>query len=142
MRAIVLPEPGAPLRLEDIPRPSPRAGEVLIQVVACGVCHTDLHVMKGEVRFPTPAVLGHEISGTVAAFGTGVAGPPVGTPVVCAFIMPCGTCAYCAQGRDDLCVTFFELNRLRGQLYDGTTDRKSTRLNSSHRCISYAVFCL
>src|SRR5437016_1550960 len=121
MRAIVLPEPGAPLRLEDIPRPSPRAGEVLIQVVACGVCHTDLHVMKGEVRFPTPAVLGHEISGTVAAFGTGVAGPPVGTPVVCAFIMPCGTCAYCAQGRDDLCVTFFEFNRLRGQLYDGTT---------------------
>ncbi len=121
MRAIVLPEPGAPLRLEDIPRPSPRAGEVLIQVAACGVCHTDLHVMKGEVRFPTPAVLGHEISGTVAAFGTGVAGPPVGTPVVCAFIMPCGTCAYCAQGRDDLCVTFFELNRLRGQLYDGTT---------------------
>ncbi len=121
MRAIVLPEPGGPLRVEDIPRPWPRAGEVLIQVAACGVCHTDLHVMKGEVRFPTPAVLGHEISGTVAAFGPGVAGPPVGTPVVCAFIMPCGTCAYCAQGRDDLCVTFFEFNRLRGQLYDGTT---------------------
>src|SRR5437899_4488380 len=79
MRAIVLPEPGGPLRVEDIPRPSPRAGEVLIQVAACGVCHTDLHVMKGEVRFPTPAVLGHEISGTVAAFGPGVAGPPVGT---------------------------------------------------------------
>ena len=46
---------------------------------ACGVCHTDLHVMKAEVAFPTPAVMGHEISGTVAALGPGVAGPPVGT---------------------------------------------------------------
>ncbi len=121
MRAIVLPEPGAALRVEDIPQPEPRAGEVLVRVTACGVCHTDLHVIKGEVRFPTPAVLGHEISGTVAAVGAGVSGPAVGTRVVCAFIMPCGTCGYCMQGRDDLCITFFELNRLRGQLYDGTS---------------------
>src|SRR5438046_6500411 len=113
MRAIVLPEPGGLLRVEDIPRPSPRAGEVLIQVAACGVCHTDLHVMKGEVRFPTPAVLGHEISGTVAAFGPGVAGPPVGTPVVCACIMPCGTCAHCAPGRGDLDVPWLVFDPLR-----------------------------
>ena len=59
MRAAVLTEPGAPLRIEDLVAPHPAAGEVLLDVAACGVCHTDLHVIKGEVAFPTPAVLGH-----------------------------------------------------------------------------------
>ncbi len=121
MRAAVLPEPNAQLQVEEIPTPTPKTGEVLVRVAACGVCHTDLHVIKGEVKFPTPAVLGHEISGTVAALGPGVGGFQEGARVVCSFIMPCGTCAFCAQGRDDLCTTFFALNRLRGQLYDGTT---------------------
>lgn len=128
MRAAVLSEVHAPLVVEDIPTPSPRAGEVLVRVAACGVCHTDLHVIKGEVKFPTPAVLGHEISGTLAAVGTDtrLAGPSgsrltEGMPVVCSFIMPCGTCAWCAAGRDDLCETFFAMNRLRGTLYDGTS---------------------
>jgi S-(hydroxymethyl)glutathione dehydrogenase/alcohol dehydrogenase len=93
-------------------------------VTACGACHTDLHVIKGEVAFPTPAVLGHEISGTVAALGPGVEGPPTGTPVASAFIMPCGTCRHCARGRDDLCEPFFALNRLKGVLYDGTSRLK------------------
>ena len=92
-----------------------------MRVRACGVCHTDLHVMKAEVAFPMPAVMGHEISGTVAALGPGVAGPPVGTRVVSAFIMPCGTCAACGAGRDDLCDNFFAMNRLKGTLYDGTS---------------------
>lgn len=121
MRAAVLEAPGEPLRVEEIPFPTPRTGEVLVKVAACGVCHTDLHVIKGEVAFPTPCVLGHEISGTVAALGPGVQAPAVGTPVVCAFIMPCGTCRFCVQGRDDLCETFFALNRLKGTLYDGET---------------------
>jgi S-(hydroxymethyl)glutathione dehydrogenase/alcohol dehydrogenase len=121
MRAAVLDAAGAALHLEDIPVPVPRVGEVLVKVAACGVCHTDLHVIKGEVAFPMPCVLGHEISGTVEALGPGVAGPAVGTRVVCAFIMPCGTCRFCAQGRDDLCETFFSLNRLKGTLYDGQT---------------------
>lgn len=121
MRAAVLPRTQASLEVEDIPTPAPKSGEVLVRVAACGVCHTDLHVIKGEVKFPTPAVLGHEISGMVAALGPGVAGPKEGTRVVCSFIMPCGTCDFCAQGRDDLCTTFFSMNRLRGQLYDGTS---------------------
>ncbi len=77
--------------------------------------------MKAEVAFPTPAVMGHEITGTVAALGPGVAGPAVGTPVASAFIMPCGFCGACAAGRDDLCDNFFAMNRLKGTLYDGTT---------------------
>jgi S-(hydroxymethyl)glutathione dehydrogenase/alcohol dehydrogenase len=121
MRAAVLQAPNTDIRIEEIPIPEPKAGEVLVKVTACGVCHTDLHVMKAEVAFPMPAVMGHEISGTVAALGPGVLGPAVGTPVACAFIMPCGFCGACAAGRDDLCDNFFALNRLKGQLYDGTT---------------------
>ncbi|ODU65382.1 MAG: alcohol dehydrogenase [Micrococcales bacterium 70-64] len=126
MRAAVW-EAGSPLRVETIPIPVPRAGEALVQVSACGVCHTDLHVMKGEVRFPSPAVLGHEISGRVVEIGLGTrpeqipAGIELGDRVVGAFIMPCGTCRRCESGRDDLCERFFELNRLRGVLYDGTS---------------------
>jgi len=119
VKAAVLSEIGGALKIEDLPRPAPRAGEVLVRVTACGVCHTDLHVVKGEVKFPLPAVLGHEISGVVAEIGPGVGGVKTGDQVICSFIMPCGTCYYCARGRDDLCETFFAMNRLKGTLYDG-----------------------
>ena len=120
MAAVLDTAPGG-LRIEHLPVPEPRANEILVKVHACGVCHTDLHVMKAEVAFPTPAVMGHEITGTVAALGPGVAGPAVGSRVVCAFVMPCGFCPACATGRDDLCANFFGLNRLKGMLFDGTT---------------------
>src|SRR5262244_2344844 len=119
MRAAVLDAANARLHLEDVPVPTPRAGEILVKVAACGVCHTDLHVIKGEVAFPTPAVLGHEISGTVAALGEGVERPAVGSRVIGTFIMPCGACDACLAARDDLCEPFFRLNRLQGVLYDG-----------------------
>jgi S-(hydroxymethyl)glutathione dehydrogenase/alcohol dehydrogenase len=119
MKAVVLPAVGAPLVLEDIPVPTPRSGEVRVHVRACGVCHTDLHVVKGEVRFPVPCVLGHEVSGVVDAVGPDVVGVEAGTPVVASFIMPCGRCRFCVGGRDDLCEPFFALNRLKGVLYDG-----------------------
>ena len=77
--------------------------------------------MKGEAAFPTPAVLGHEISGMVAELGEGVEGLEVGDNVVGTFIMPCGTCATCRVGREDLCEKFFSMNRLKGTLYDGET---------------------
>jgi succinate semialdehyde reductase (NADPH) len=121
MKAAILEHAPGPMHIEEIPVPAPLDGEVLVKVHACGVCHTDLHVIKAEVAFPTPAVLGHEISGTIVELGAGVAGPPVGTSVVSAFIMPCGRCRLCAIGRDDLCDNFFAMNRLRGTLYDGTS---------------------
>jgi succinate semialdehyde reductase (NADPH) len=121
MRAAILDAAGGGLHLEHIPVPVPGPGEVLVKVAACGVCHTDLHVIKGEVAFPTPCVLGHEIAGRVARLGAGVQGFSEGDQVACAFIMPCGTCRFCAQGRDDLCETFFGMNRLKGTLYDGHT---------------------
>jgi succinate semialdehyde reductase (NADPH) len=121
MKAAVLKEKGRPLEIEDIKKPVPKNREVLVKVTACGVCHTDLHVMKGEVNFPTPCVLGHEISGTIESVGPEVEGFKKGESVVSPFIMPCGTCRFCLAGRDDLCENFFNLNRLRGTLYDGET---------------------
>lgn len=121
MRAAVLTAPGEPLRMEDLAEPRPGPGEVLIEVAACGVCHTDLHVMKGEVAFPTPAVLGHEVSGIVAEVGAGVVGISPGDRVASSFIMPCGTCRHCVRGHEDLCEAFFHHNRLAGVLYDGTS---------------------
>ena len=144
MRAAVLDRAPGGLRIEEIPVPEPQRGEVLVRVAACGVCHTDLHVMKAEVAFPTPAVMGHEITGTVAALGPGVSGPPAGTAVASAFIMPCGICAACGAGRDDLCDSFFAMNRLKGTLYDGTSrlrrrDGSSLAMYSMAGLAEYAV---
>lgn len=121
MKAAVLSQVNGPLVIEEIPIPRPLAGEVRVKVSACGVCHTDLHVIKGEVNFPLPAVLGHEISGLVDEVGPGVKNVKPGDRVVGAFVMPCGACGFCARGRDDLCETFFAMNRLKGVLYDGHT---------------------
>ncbi|MDQ0644230.1 zinc-binding dehydrogenase [Microbacterium murale] len=124
MKAAVLRTDRPELEIVRIAVPTPQAGEALVKVTACGVCHTDLHVIKGEVAFPRPAVLGHEISGTVVSFGGGTAdtnGLSAGDAVVGAFIMPCTECDDCARGRDDLCANFFGQNRLRGTLYDGTS---------------------
>ncbi|MBS1676297.1 MAG: zinc-binding dehydrogenase [Actinobacteria bacterium] len=122
MRAAVLRGTDPRLEVMTIATPRPRAGEALVKVTACGVCHTDLHVMRGEVAFPRPAVLGHEISGVVVALGDGTEdtrGLGPGDAVLGAFIMPCAHCAACERGRDDLCENFFRMNRLRGTLYDG-----------------------
>lgn len=124
MKAAVLLGDEPALTILEIATPVPQANEALVRVVSCGVCHTDLHVIKGEVAFPRPAVLGHEISGVVVAFGEGTAdtaGLEIGDAVVGAFIMPCTTCDACKAGRDDLCSAFFGQNRLNGTLYDGTS---------------------
>ncbi len=117
------------MTVEEVPVPSPQAGEALVRVAATGVCHTDLHVIKGEVAFPAPGVLGHEISGHIEALGEGVEDLAVGDRVVGAFIMPCGACRQCEVGRDDMCEPFFEQNRLRGNLFDGTS--RLTRADGS-----------
>jgi len=123
MRAAVLVAPGEPLQVQHIRTPRPKSGEVLVKVTACGLCHSDLHVIAGKIPFPTPAVLGHEVSGTVVELGPNTAhsGLAVGDAVCGAFLMPCGQCPDCARGRDDLCRPFFDFNRLHGQLFDGTS---------------------
>ncbi len=121
MRAAVASSVGGGLVIEDLAEPQPRDGEVLLEVAACGVCHSDLHVMRGEIPFPLPAVLGHEVAGTILDLGPGVERLRVGDRVVCTFIMPCGTCRRCLRGSEELCETFYAMNRLKGTLYDGET---------------------
>ena len=124
MRAAVWGGESSRLTVETIPVPIPQADEALVKITACGVCHTDLHVLKGEVAFPAPAVVGHEISGEVVSIGEGTRSDgsiEVGTQVIGAFIMPCTQCEQCRAGRDDLCEKFFAENRLKGNLFDGTS---------------------
>lgn len=121
MKAAIVRERGATFTVGEVRDPSPGPGEILLRIAGCGVCHTDLHIHDGSVAFPFPAVLGHEVSGTVAGVGAGVEHVAVGDSVVGAFIMPCGTCRLCVSGREELCEPFFAHNRLNGTLYDGTT---------------------
>ena len=123
MKAAVLRDPAKGMQIETIKTPKPRSREVLIKVAACGMCHSDLHVIHGKIAFPYPCVLGHEVTGEIVEVGTDNdhSDLEVGQKVAGAFLMPCGQCDHCAEGRDDLCDTFFNLNRLEGKLYDGQT---------------------
>lgn len=128
MRAAVLRHPADGLRIEVIRTPRPKEGEVLVKVSACGMCHSDLHVLGGAIAFPKPCVLGHEVAGEIVEVGphNEYSKLAVGDKVAGAFLMPCGRCESCAQGRDDLCEPFFGLNRLKGRLYDDETRLFST----------------
>ena len=105
MRAMVLDRPGAPLVLRERALPHPGRGEILVEVKACGVCRTDLHVVDGELPRPKlPVVPGHEIVGRVAAIGEGVAGFSPGERVGIPWLgFTCGVCAYCRAQRENLC---------------------------------------
>jgi alcohol dehydrogenase, propanol-preferring len=102
MRAVLLDAPGTPLRLGELPPPEPGPGEVLLEVSACGVCRTDLHIADGELDKPKlPLVLGHQIVGRVATDGERFrAGERVGVPWLG---WTDGSCRYCRSGRENLC---------------------------------------
>ena len=105
MQAMVLEEVGKPLQLRDLPVPQPGEGQLLIRVLACGVCRTDLHIVDGELPHPKlPLIPGHEIVGQVARLGEGVTRFEVGQCVGVPWLgYTCGTCEYCLSGRENLC---------------------------------------
>ncbi|EHN10842.1 Threonine dehydrogenase [Patulibacter medicamentivorans] len=94
-------------RVAPRPVPEPAEGEITVDVDACGVCGSDLHVMGGSVVVPTPLVLGHELSGRVRE--SRVDGLVPGTPVTVLPLLPCGTCAACRDGRTNHCVDRIDL---------------------------------
>jgi D-arabinose 1-dehydrogenase-like Zn-dependent alcohol dehydrogenase len=119
MRAMAVAEYGAPLRLLDLPRPAPGPGQVLVRVLGCGVCRSDLKIADGAMPFSSslrlPHVPGHEIAGEIVEFGPAEAGgaspgrgPAVGDRVVVYNYWGCRTCAHCQAGEENLC------ERLRG----------------------------
>ncbi len=102
---MILDRPGLPLRLAELPLPLPGADTILIEVEACGVCRTDLHLVDGELPHPVlPIIPGHEIVGRVKALGSGVAGFRLGERVGVPWLgWTCGQCRFCAAGRENLC---------------------------------------
>lgn len=105
MRAMRLHAAGELLRAEALPVPDPGAGQVLLQVLACGVCRTDLHIMDGELSRPRlPLVPGHEIVGRVVARGSGAVRFAMGARVGVPWLgYTCGACEQCRAGRENLC---------------------------------------
>jgi len=104
MKAAVLHEAGAPLRIEDVELLEPRHHEILIRNEAAGVCHSDLHFIKGEMPVPMPVVMGHEGCGIVEKVGPGVTSLQPGDKVITMVSFSCGLCRPCAQGRPTECV--------------------------------------
>ncbi|HVP56141.1 MAG TPA: alcohol dehydrogenase catalytic domain-containing protein [Candidatus Eisenbacteria bacterium] len=105
MKAVVALKVNAPVVMEDRPIPQPKAGEVLIKVHACGVCHSDLAVLEGQIPFASfPRVLGHEVAGVVDRVGEGVTWPKLGDRVGMPWLFSaCGHCDQCVRGAEILC---------------------------------------
>ncbi|WP_371414156.1 zinc-dependent alcohol dehydrogenase family protein [Sphingosinicella sp. CPCC 101087] len=104
MRAMQLDCPGEPLRLVERPIPVPGPGELLVEVSACGICRTDLHIVEGDLHGPLPIVPGHEVVGRVAAAGEGADAFSIGDRVGIPWLgRTCGRCPYCRSGRENLC---------------------------------------
>jgi len=105
MRAMVFDGENPRLREAELPDPAPGEGELLLDVRACGVCRTDLHVVDGDLEHPKkPVIPGHEIVGTVAGLGAGVTGFATGDRVGVPWLgHTCGHCRFCADGRENLC---------------------------------------
>jgi alcohol dehydrogenase, propanol-preferring len=127
MKAMVLRQPGGPLVEAELPDPVPGEGQVLLRVLACGVCRTDLHVLDGELPHPKlPLVLGHEIVGEViASAGRFAPGDRVGVPWLG---WTCGACVYCLGGRENLC----DRARFTGYDLDG---------GYAERCVADERYC-
>ncbi|ACP34473.1 Alcohol dehydrogenase GroES domain protein [Sulfolobus islandicus L.S.2.15] len=108
MKAALYKGYGLPLEIEEVPNPAPKEGEVLVKVASTGICHSDLHLLSGELVGPLPNgfIIGHEIAGWVEKIGENVKNPyglKEGDPVLVSWIVPCGICRYCANGKENYC---------------------------------------
>ena len=120
IRAAVLEEFGAPLEVQELELAEPNAGEVLVRLVACGVCHTDLYTASGaDPSGYAPTVLGHEGAGVVERVGDGVDSLAPGDHVVTLFSPQCRECVHCRSPRTNLCMAIRE-EQGKGHLPDGT----------------------
>lgn len=106
------------MKVEEVDLDAPRVNEVLVRMVAAGLCHSDHHFISGDVPAPYPLVLGHEGAGIVEAVGEGVTRVGVGDHVIITFIPACGRCRWCASGESFLCDQ--GAGMLSGRLLDGT----------------------
>jgi propanol-preferring alcohol dehydrogenase len=115
MKAAVLYRVGEPLVIEQVPIPEVGYEEVLIQVKASGICHSDLHIMDGSTVRDLPLIIGHECAGVIAEVGEGVKQWKVGDRVAANCHIPCRTCRNCLQGQEIIC----ENKKIIGHHYAG-----------------------
>ncbi len=121
IKAAVLEEFGAPLAVQQVELAGPKAGEALVRLVACGVCHTDLYTASGaDPSGYAPTVLGHEGAGVVEEVGEGVSSLSPGDHVVTLFSPQCRECVHCQSDRTNLCLAIRDMQG-QGYLPDGTT---------------------
>jgi S-(hydroxymethyl)glutathione dehydrogenase/alcohol dehydrogenase len=118
--AAIINEPNTPFDVQSIQLEPPRSGEVLVNIAASGVCHSDWHLVTGATKHPLPVVPGHEGAGVIEAVGPNVSGLEPGDHVVLNWAPDCGTCFYCQRGKPNLCETFLE-PLWAGTMLDGTT---------------------
>jgi S-(hydroxymethyl)glutathione dehydrogenase / alcohol dehydrogenase len=130
INAAVLNAPGAPLSIEEVDLDPPREGEVLVEVKAAGVCHSDLHPARGDWPVRVPLVLGHEGAGIVRHVGPGVTRLAEGDRVVFCWAPACGVCPSCAAGRPVLC------DRLERTTFRNRLPTGDTRLNRNGQPIA------
>ncbi|MCI0157660.1 Zn-dependent alcohol dehydrogenase [Leifsonia shinshuensis] len=121
MQAVIFTEPSAPIEVAEVDLAEPGAGEVRVRIAAAGVCHSDLHVKRGEWDAPAPLVMGHEGSGVVTALGEGVSSLAIGDHVVLSWVPPCGECRYCRSGHEARCQKVASVVAPKGVLFDGTS---------------------
>ncbi|GAA1146741.1 alcohol dehydrogenase catalytic domain-containing protein [Microbacterium oxydans] len=121
MKAVVFRDPQSPIEFVDVDLAPPRAGEVRVRIAAAGVCHSDLHVKRGEWDAAAPLVMGHEGSGVVTELGAGVTTLAVGDHVVLSWVPPCGECRYCRAGHEARCQKVATVVAPLGVLFDGTS---------------------
>lgn len=121
MKAVVFRDPQSPIEFVDVDLAPPRVGEVRVRIAAAGVCHSDLHVKRGEWDAAAPLVMGHEGSGVVTELGEGVTTLAVGDHVVLSWVPPCGECRYCRAGHEARCQKVATVVAPLGVLFDGTS---------------------
>ncbi|AWL11474.1 S-(hydroxymethyl)glutathione dehydrogenase [Saliniradius amylolyticus] len=120
-KAAVAWGPGEPLKIEQVQLAPPKKGEVLVKIVATGVCHTDAYTLSGkDPEGIFPAILGHEGGGIVQAVGEGVTSVEVGDHVIPLYTPECGECKFCRSGKTNLCQAIRETQG-KGLMPDGTT---------------------
>lgn len=120
-RAAVAWEAGKPLSIEEVDLMPPQKGEVLVRIIATGVCHTDAYTLSGaDPEGVFPAILGHEGAGIVEAVGEGVTTVAVGDYVIPLYTPECGECKFCKSGKTNLCQAI-RSTQGKGLMPDGTT---------------------